>query len=131
LGLPKKTIVLTFDDGPHRRYTEEISAILKQYGVPAVFFNVGRNLGSLDAEGHAKLGAGAEVSRKLMKEGYAVGNHSFSHAQLSKQTGDKLKGEILGTDTLLKAISPERPRCFAFRMARATAKAWPRWPMPI
>src|SRR5450830_797127 len=34
LGLPKKTIVLSFDDGPHRRYTEEISAILKQYGVP-------------------------------------------------------------------------------------------------
>jgi peptidoglycan/xylan/chitin deacetylase (PgdA/CDA1 family)/uncharacterized caspase-like protein len=114
LGLPKKTIVLTFDDGPHRRYTEEISAILKQYGVPAVFFNVGRNLGSLDAEGHAKLNAGAEVSRKLMKEGYAVGNHSFSHAQLSKQTGDKLKGEILGTDTLLKAISPERAALFRF-----------------
>ena len=114
LNLPKKTIVLTFDDGPHRRYTEEISAILKQYGVPAVFFNVGRNLGSLDAAGNAKLNAGAEVSRKLMKEGYAVGNHSFSHAQLSKETGDKLKGEILGTDTLLKAISPERAALFRF-----------------
>lgn len=114
LGLPKKTIVLTFDDGPHRRYTEEISAILKQYGVPAVFFSVGRNLGSLDAQGRAKLNAGAQVSRKLMQEGYAVGNHSFSHAQLSKQTGDKLKGEILGTDTLLKAISPERAALFRF-----------------
>lgn len=114
LALPKKTIVLSFDDGPHRQYTEEISAILKQYGVPAVFFNVGRNLGSLDAQGHAKLNSGAEVSRKLMKEGYAVGNHSFSHAQLSKQTGDKLKGEILGTDTLLKAISPDRAALFRF-----------------
>ena len=114
LALPKKTIVLSFDDGPHRQYTEEISAILKQYGVPAVFFNVGRNLGSLDAQGKARLNAGAEVSRKLMKEGYAVGNHSFSHAQLSKQTGDKLKGEILGTDTLLKAISPERAALFRF-----------------
>ena len=114
LGLPKKTIVLSFDDGPHRRYTEEISAILKQYGVPAVFFNVGRNLGSIDAEGHAKLGANAEVARKLMAEGYAVGNHSFSHAQLSKETGDKLKGEIIGTDTLLKAISPDRAALFRF-----------------
>lgn len=114
LGLPKKTIVLSFDDGPHKRYTEEITAILKQYGVPAVFFNVGRNLGTLDAAGHAKLNSGAEVSRKLIKEGYAVGNHSFSHAQLSKETGDKLKGEILGTDTLLKAISPERAPLFRF-----------------
>lgn len=114
LGLPKKTIVLSFDDGPHKRYTEEITAILKQYGVPAVFFNVGRNLGTLDAAGKPKLNGGAEVSRKLIKEGYAVGNHSFSHAQLSKETGDKLKGEILGTDTLLKAISPERAPLFRF-----------------
>lgn len=113
-GLPKKTIVLSFDDGPHKRYTEEISAILKQYGVPAVFFNVGRNLGSLDAAGNAKLSSGAEVSRKLMADGYAVGNHSFSHAQLSKQSGDGLKAEILNTDTLLKAISVERAPLFRF-----------------
>ena len=37
-GLPPKTLLLTFDDGPHPRYTEEIKAILRQYGVPAVFF---------------------------------------------------------------------------------------------
>lgn len=113
-ALPRKTVVLTFDDGPHRRYSEEIGAILKQYGVPAVFFNVGRNLGSLDADGKARLGAGAEVSRKLMAAGNALGNHSFSHAQLSKQTGDSLKGEILHTDTLLKAISGERAPLFRF-----------------
>ncbi|MFM9433559.1 peptidoglycan/xylan/chitin deacetylase (PgdA/CDA1 family)/uncharacterized caspase-like protein [Janthinobacterium sp. CG_23.3] len=113
-ALPKKTVVLTFDDGPHKRYSEEIAAILKQYGVPAVFFSVGRNLGSLDAAGKAKLSAGAEVSRKLMAAGYALGNHSFSHAQLSKQTGDSLKGEILHTDVLLKAISSERAPLFRF-----------------
>ncbi|MDC8756796.1 polysaccharide deacetylase family protein [Janthinobacterium fluminis] len=113
-ALPKKTVVLTFDDGPHKRYSEEIAAILKQYGVPAVFFSVGRNLGSLDAAGKAKLSAGAEVSRKLMADGYAVGNHSFTHAQLSKQTGDSLKGEILNTDVLLKAINNERAPLFRF-----------------
>jgi hypothetical protein len=58
--------VLTFDDGPHRRYSEEIAAILKQYDAPAVFFSVGRNLGTLDANGAARLNAGAAVSRKLM-----------------------------------------------------------------
>ncbi|WP_317205671.1 polysaccharide deacetylase family protein [Janthinobacterium sp.] len=113
-ALPKKTVVLTFDDGPHKRYSEEIAAILKQYGVPAVFFSVGRNLGSLDAAGKAKLSAGAEVSRKLMADGYAVGNHSFSHAQLSKQTGAGLKSEIVDTDVLLKAISGARAPLFRF-----------------
>jgi len=113
-ALPKKTIVLTFDDGPHRRYSEEIAAILKQYDAPAVFFNVGRNLGALDTHGAARLNAGAEVSRKLKAAGYVLANHSYSHAQLSKQSGDALKAEIFNTDTLLKAVDPQRSDLFRF-----------------
>ncbi len=113
-SLPKKTVLLTFDDGPHRRYSEEIAAILKQYNAPAIFFNVGRNLGALDAQGAAKLGAGANVSRKLKDAGYVLANHSLTHAQLSKQTGAKLKSEILDTDTLLKAVDPQRSSLFRF-----------------
>lgn len=113
-GLPKKTIVLTFDDGPHRRYSEEIAAILKQYDAPAVFFNVGRNLGTLDAHGAARLNAGADVSRKLKAAGYVLANHSFSHAQLSKESGAALKAEIFDTDTLLKAVDPQRSSLFRF-----------------
>nr|WP_307742660.1 polysaccharide deacetylase family protein [Massilia varians] len=112
--LPKKTVVLTFDDGPHRRYSEEIAAILKQYNAPAIFFSVGRNIGSLDAQGKAKLGSGADVMRRLKQSGYVLANHSFSHAQLSKQTGDSLKAEILNTDTLLKAVDPHRSSLFRF-----------------
>lgn len=113
-SLPKKTVLLTFDDGPHRRYSEEIAAILKQYNAPAIFFNVGRNLGTLDAQGAARLNAGADVSRKLKDAGYVLANHSFTHAQLSKQTGTKLKDEILHTDTLLKAVDPQRSSLFRF-----------------
>jgi uncharacterized caspase-like protein/peptidoglycan/xylan/chitin deacetylase (PgdA/CDA1 family) len=113
-GLPKKTVVLTFDDGPHKRYSDEIAAILHQYGVPAVFFSVGRNMGSLDAAGKARLSAGAQVSRRLKAGGYVLANHSFSHAQLAKQTGDKLKAEILDTDVLLKAIDADRSPLFRF-----------------
>lgn len=113
-SLPKKTVLLTFDDGPHRRYSAEIAAILKQYNAPAVFFNVGRNLGTLDDQGVAKLNPGAKVSRKLSDDGYVLANHSYSHAQLSKQTGTKLKDEILDTDKLLKAVDPERSALFRF-----------------
>lgn len=112
--LPKKTIVLTFDDGPHRRYSEEIAAILKQYNAPAIFFSVGRNIGSLDAQGKTTLNGGAQVSRRLKQAGYVLANHSFSHAQLSKQTGEGLKAEILHTDALLKAVDPERSALFRF-----------------
>jgi peptidoglycan/xylan/chitin deacetylase (PgdA/CDA1 family)/uncharacterized caspase-like protein len=113
-GLPPKTVVLTFDDGPHRRYSEEIAAILKQYDVPAVFFNVGTNLGTVGADGKAVLSAGADVSRKLSRAGYVLANHSYTHAQLSKQTGDKLKAEIINADLLLKAVDKDRSELFRF-----------------
>jgi len=114
-GLPPKTLVLTFDDGPHGTYTNDIAAILKQYGVPGVFFQVGSNLGSIGADGTAKLnGARAEISRKLLAAGYTLANHSLTHAQLSKRSGAALKTEILGTDTLLKAVDGQRSPLFRF-----------------
>ncbi|MBB4131822.1 polysaccharide deacetylase family protein [Xanthomonas sp. 3075] len=112
--LPPKTVVLTFDDGPHKAYTEEIVAILKRYDVPGVFFEVGRNLGSLDADGKPKLAPLSKISHTLMEEGYAVGNHSLTHAQLSRTTGDALRSQVLDTDTLLRAVDDKRAPLFRF-----------------
>lgn len=112
--LPPRTIALSFDDGPHRAYTEEIVAILKRYDAPATFFQVGRNLGNLDAQGHAKPGPMAGLSRDLIGQGYAVGNHSLTHAQLSRESGDALRNQILGTDTLLRDIDARRAPLFRF-----------------
>lgn len=113
-ALPKKTVVLTFDDGPHPRYTNEILAILKQYGISAVFFNVGKNLGAVNTEGHVTLNRGAEISRHLRQAGHILANHSYSHAQLSKQTGNGLKSEILNTDKILKEVDAQRSPLFRF-----------------
>jgi peptidoglycan/xylan/chitin deacetylase (PgdA/CDA1 family)/uncharacterized caspase-like protein len=113
-ALPPKTLVLTFDDGPHPRYTDEIKVILRQYGAPAVFFQVGRNLGSIKPDGSTVLGAQASIARALSRDGFTLANHSFSHAQLSKTAGEQLKGEILHTDALLKAVDPQRAPLFRF-----------------
>lgn len=112
--LPEKTVVLTFDDGPHATYTDEIAAILKQYDVPAIFFQVGRNVGRIDAQGNEKLNKNANISKKLLTAGYTLANHSFSHAMLSKQSGDSLRAEIEDTDKLLKAIDKARSPLFRF-----------------
>ncbi|SDH23272.1 MULTISPECIES: polysaccharide deacetylase family protein [unclassified Duganella] len=102
-ALPPKTVVLTFDDGPHGSYTEEIAAILKQYNVPGVFFEVGQNVSRYKGE-----------SKRLIDAGHTVGNHSYSHALLSKQTGDKLYGEIANADNALKAADERRSPLFRF-----------------
>ncbi|MBA0388036.1 tetratricopeptide repeat protein [Stenotrophomonas maltophilia] len=112
--LPAKTVVLTFDDGPHKAYTDEVVAILKRYDVPGVFFEVGRNLGKVEADGKVSLGPMANISRNLMEEGYAVGNHSLTHAQLSRTTGDALRQQVLDTDTLLKDVDSKRAPLFRF-----------------
>lgn len=113
-SLPPKTIVLTFDDGPHGVYTAEIAAILKQYNAPGVFFQVGSNLGVIGADGKTKLVPKAEVSRKLLAAGHTLANHSMTHAQLSRRSGEALKAEILGTDELLKAVDARRAPLFRF-----------------
>ena len=113
-ALPPKTLALTFDDGPHGTYTAEIAAILKQFSAPAIFFEVGSNLGNVGADGKPKLLPRAAVSRKLLDSGYVIANHSLTHAQLSKRSGDALKTEILNTDELLKAVDPRRSTLFRF-----------------
>ena len=112
--LPAKVLVLSFDDGPHRLYTPEILAILQRYHAPAVFFEVGRNLGSVDAAGGVKLGPLAPLAEDLSKAGLRVGNHSYTHAQLSKETGAPLDLEIRETDQLLKAIPGAHSHLFRF-----------------
>ena len=111
---PDKVLVLSFDDGPHRVYTEEIKAILQRYQVPAVFFEVGRNLGGLDAGGAVALKPLAALTEQLVQGGFRIGNHSYSHAQLNKESGAPLDLEIGETDKLLLAIPGAHSHLFRF-----------------
>jgi peptidoglycan/xylan/chitin deacetylase (PgdA/CDA1 family) len=120
-GLPDKVLILSFDDGPHRIYTEEIKALLQKQGVPAVFFEVGRNLGAQNAAGQIHLGPLAALTEDLVKGGFVVGNHSYTHAQLSKETGAPLDLEIRETDQLLRAIPGAHSQLFRFPYGARTA----------
>jgi peptidoglycan/xylan/chitin deacetylase (PgdA/CDA1 family) len=119
--LPDKVLVLSFDDGPHRIYTEELKALLLKEKVPALFFEVGRNLGTLDPAGQPKLGHQAAITEDLVKAGFVVGNHSYTHAQLSKETGAPLDLEIRETDQLLQAIPGAHSQLFRFPYGARTA----------
>ncbi len=112
-SLPPKTVVLTFDDGPHARHTDEILEILKRYDAPAIFFELGRNLGKLDAQGKAQLGANGAVAKRVLAAGHVLANHSFSHGMMAKMSDDTVRTEASETEALLDATG--RPQSTLFR----------------
>lgn len=112
VGLPPKTLVLTFDDGPHGRFTDRILAILAKYDAPAIFFHVGRNLGTVNADGTPALNRGADVARRVVAAGHVIANHSYSHAHLPSIPPATTAKEIDDTQTLLRAASPDAAPMF-------------------
>ncbi len=110
--LPAKTLVLTFDDGPHPRYTDKMLEILNKYGLKAVFFQVGRNLGPESTEAGVKLTATSAVSTRILAQGSSLGNHSYSHPVLPKMDEAGYTKEIDTTSSLLTAILKEPPVLF-------------------
>lgn len=102
---PPKTLVLTFDDGPHLRYTPRIMEILKSNGIKGVFFELGSNIGSFKADNSIRLTRASKVSEAVVTSGFYLGNHSYSHAFLPKLGDGELKTEIERTSRLLAAVS--------------------------
>jgi len=99
--LPEKTVLLTFDDGPSARFTPVIRGILKKYGASGVFFEVGRNVKNAPAE-----------AQTLQEGGFALGNHSFTHAFLPKLTEGPLDHQITDTNAALEAAAHSKPVLF-------------------
>lgn len=90
----KKKIALTFDDGPHPYYTEQLLDGLKERGVVATFFVTGE---------HAALHP--EVIERMSKEGHLIGNHTYSHMQLRNDNRKQFIKELKDTNELLEKLT--------------------------
>jgi len=109
---PAKSVALTFDDGPHRKYTEQILALLRKYGVRACFFELGKNLGRVDSDNQVQLAPTAEVARKVLDAGHVIANHSYSHPELPKLAEADRVQEIERTNLILSKVIGQRPALF-------------------
>ncbi len=77
-------VVLTFDDGPHPKYTLDILSILDELNVKAVFFMIG-----------SKVKAYPEIAKEVARRGHDVGVHSQTHPlSFGWLRGKKLATEI-------------------------------------
>src|SRR5579871_28282 len=109
---PAKSVALTFDDGPHRKYTEEILALLRKYGIRACFFELGKNLGQVDSANQVRLVPTAAVARKVLDSGHVIANHSYSHPELPKLPEADRVQEIERTNLVLNKVIGQKPALF-------------------
>lgn len=91
-------IALTFDDGPHSVFTEQLLNGLQERGVVATFFLLGCNI-----DGNEKI-----VSR-MQNEGHLIGNHTDSHVQLTLLEPSAASKEISSTNMKIFNITGHMP----------------------
>lgn len=97
----EKCIALTFDDGPHPKYTEQILDILDKYNAKATFFVIGKN-----AEMYP------DIVLQEYDRGHEIGNHTYSHPDLKKISAENFLLEIEKTNDVIKQITGTEPKLF-------------------
>jgi peptidoglycan-N-acetylglucosamine deacetylase len=91
-------IAMTFDDGPSAENTPRLLEMLKQRNIKATFFLIGQNVAS-----------NPDIVRRILADGHEVGNHSWTHPQLSKLSDDRVTSEITKTQDAIKDASGFTP----------------------
>lgn len=96
---PHKLLALTFDDGPDARITPQVLDALAEHGARATFFVLGRQ-----ARAHP------ELLQRILDEGHALGNHSYSHPQ--RTTATEAETELDKTEALIAEAAGQKPTVF-------------------
>jgi cellulose synthase/poly-beta-1,6-N-acetylglucosamine synthase-like glycosyltransferase/peptidoglycan/xylan/chitin deacetylase (PgdA/CDA1 family)/spore germination protein YaaH len=91
-GYDPKRVAITFDDGPDPTWTPRILDILKKYGVKATFLMIGEiaqdNVG---------------LMRRVYREGHEIGNHTFTHPDISEISQRQVEVQLNLTERLFAA----------------------------
>ena len=88
-GAMPKQVAITFDDGPDPEWTPKILDILKREHAPATFFLIG-----IQAENNSAL------TRRIVNEGHEIGNHTFTHPNITNISRSHMRLELNLTERL-------------------------------
>jgi peptidoglycan/xylan/chitin deacetylase (PgdA/CDA1 family) len=86
-------LALTFDDGPNPAWTPRLLDILAERDTRATFFLLG-----------SRVIAELELVRRIAAAGHTVGNHSWSHPDLTRTPTSLVREEIERTNDTLQQI---------------------------
>lgn len=94
----KPMVALTFDDGPTKKYTTAILDALKEHQASATFFVLGSRAKDFP-----------EILQRMVLEGNEVGNHTFSHKQLTTLSKENIEEEITATQESIHDVINRYP----------------------
>jgi peptidoglycan-N-acetylglucosamine deacetylase len=87
-------IALTFDDGPHPVMTERLLDLLRDEGVPATFFVVGK-----------MAVRNPSVLREISRQGHEIANHTFNHRDITTMDDRTLINELSQTRSAIRRLT--------------------------
>jgi len=93
-----RVVAMTFDDGPSAALTPKLLDILKERKIHATFFVVGQNAAEYP-----------DILKRAVAEGHEIGNHSWSHPQLTSLSAAGVKAQIEKTNAAIKAAIGHDP----------------------
>lgn len=99
INTKEKVVALTFDDGPHKKYTTDILDLLEQYNAKGTFFIVGEQ-----AEKNP------EVVLRMYEDGHELANHTYTHP--NSRNVSKVMNEIRQTNNTIYSITGYTPTLF-------------------
>ena len=100
-GTSQKKVAITFDDGPDPTWTPKILDVLKEKNVKATFFLIG-----LEVEKYPS------VAKRIYKEGHEIGNHTFTHPDISNISKRYFEVELNLTERLFEGKLGVKPVLF-------------------
>lgn len=127
LALPKKPVILTFDDG-HLDTYEVALPILKKFGMCAVIFAIGnRNLRyalwDQKYEGRCPLMTDDQI-RLAHGAGFEIGAHTMTHPTLTNLSREEMVEEINGSKKSLENLLGEEILSFAYPYGRLNRRVY-------
>lgn len=93
-------VYLTFDDGPDPTYTNQVLDVLAHYDARATFFV----LGSL-------VDAHPGVAQRMVDEGHALGNHTYFHEALPRESPDAIRETLSSTNAAIERATGTTTSC--------------------
>jgi cellulose synthase/poly-beta-1,6-N-acetylglucosamine synthase-like glycosyltransferase/peptidoglycan/xylan/chitin deacetylase (PgdA/CDA1 family)/spore germination protein YaaH len=100
-GYHPNEVAISFDDGPDPKWTPKILDVLKSKGVHGTFMLIG-----------AEAAENVSLMKRIVREGHEIGNHTYTHPDISEVSARQLDLEVKLTERLFASKLGIQPLYF-------------------